>query len=296
MNKEYLIGVDLGGTKIEGGLVDLSGKIVKKIEYPTEAAKGKKQVIEKIVDIVQKLRKGQVMGVGVGCPGQVDVKKGIVITAPNLPGWNNVNLKRILEERLRLPIFMENDANCFALAESKCGQGRKIENMLCFTLGSGIGGGIIINGRLYTGSGGMGGELGHMTINKDDDDKCNAGHKGCLEVYSCGRGIEKRYKDATKKKATAHEISDMAKSNKKAKQIIVEGGEALGMAFASYLNIFNPELIILGGGLSKSKLLVETAEKTMRKYAFPHAEKGVKIILSKMQDAGIIGAASIIHR
>lgn len=299
MNKEYLIGIDLGGTNIDGGLVDLSGKIVKKISYPTEASKGKKQIIDKLVDMIQKLRKGHVMGVGIGVPGPIEPKKGVLSNPPNLPGWKNVNLKRILEEKVRLPIFIENDANCFALAEAKCGQGKKIDNVLCFTLGSGIGGGIVINGKLYTGTAGLAGELGHITVNKDEEMKCGAGQKGCLEVYSCSRGIEKRYKKILKKKATFEEIYEMVKkgkANKKVKQIIADAGEYLGVALANYINIFNPELMVLGGGLSKAKLITDIAIKTMKKFAMPQALKKVKVIVSKMQDPGIIGAASIINR
>jgi len=299
LNKEYLIGVDFGATYIRGGLVDLSGKVVKKIEYPTEASKGKKQILDKIVDVIQKLRKGHVLGVGIGCPGPLDPKKGILFSLPNLPGWNNVPIKRLLEDKLRIPIFIENDAKCFAIAESKCGQGRKIEHILCFTIGSGIGGGIIINGKLYTGSGGLAGELGHVVVNKDESTKCGAGIRGCLELYSCARGIEKRYKSITKKKATFKEIYDMVKSKKapkKVKQIIDDAGEYLGIAFANYINIFNPELIIIGGGLSKAKIIVDLAIKTAKKHAFPHTIKGVTFITSKLQDAGIIGAASIINR
>lgn len=249
--------------------------------------------------MIQKLRKGQIMGVGIGIPGQIDSKKGVVLGVPNLPGWGNVALKRIIEERLRIPIFIENDANCFALAESKCGQGRKIENLLCMTLGSGVGGGIILNGKLYTGSGGFGGELGHITIDRNEEMKCNSGHRGCLEVYSCARGIERRYKIATKKKAETKEICEMARSKsapKKVKQIVQEAGECLGIALANHVNVFNPDLIIIGGGVSKSKTIVDTAIRTMKKYALPQPAKKVKVIVSKLQDAGIIGAASIIHR
>lgn len=234
-----------------------------------------------------------------GVPGPLDPRKGLVIDPPNLPGWKNVPLKRMLEDKLRLPIFIENNANCFGIAEAKCGQGRKIDHLLCFTLGSGIGGGIIANGKLYTGSAGFGGELGHVMMNPHEELKCNLGHKGCLEVYSCARGIEKRYKMITKKKATYDEIYAMVKSgkaNKKVKDIIKDAGEYLGMAFANYVNIFNPELIILGGSMSRAKLITDVAAKTMKRYAFPSAAKRVKIITSKLQDAGIIGAASIINR
>ena len=150
MEKEYLIGVDLGGTKIEAGLVDLNGKVVKKIVMPTEASKGKAQVIQNIVFCVNKLRKDTILGVGVGIPGPTDFRRGVAMNPPNLPGWKEVPLKKILEEKLHLNVAVENDAKCFALAEYKCGYEKKVQNLVGITVGTGIGSGIIINGKLYS--------------------------------------------------------------------------------------------------------------------------------------------------
>lgn len=292
MDKEYLIGVDLGGTKIEAGLVDLNGKVVKKIVMPTEANKGKAQVIQNIVFCVNKLRKDTILGVGIGIPGPTDYRRGIAINPPNLPGWKEVPLKKILEEKLHLPVAVENDAKCFAMAEYKCGYEKKVQNLVGITVGTGIGSGIIINGKLYRGSSDSAGEIGHMKM-VDDGAKCGCGNIGCLEQHASGRAIERMFFEMTKKKLSAEEIAELSKTNPKARKAIETAAMYLGRGLANVAVTLSPEIIVVDGGVAKIKNFVMMAEKE----ALNHMKilpRKVPIIHSKTEDAGILGAASIV--
>jgi len=292
MDREYLIGVDLGGTKIEAGLVDLNGKVVKKIILPTEAGKGKQQVIQNIVYAVNKLRKDIIIGVGVGIPGPTDFRRGIAINPPNLPGWKDVPLKRLLEEKLRLNVAVENDAKCFALAEYKCGYEKKVQNLVGVTVGTGIGSGIIINGKLYRGSADSAGEIGHMKI-VDDGIKCGCGNIGCLEQYASGRAIERMFFEATKKRMHADEISQLAKTNAKARAVIEKAAMYLGRGLANVAVTLSPEIIVVDGGIARIKNFVKLAEKEALNHMRILPRK-VPIVESKTEDAGILGAAGVV--
>ncbi|MEM4336486.1 MAG: ROK family protein [Candidatus Woesearchaeota archaeon] len=292
MEREYLIGIDLGGTKIEAGLVDLSGKVLKKIIMPTEAKAGKAKVIENIVYTVNKLRRDRILGVGVGVPGPTDYKKGLVINPPNLPGWGEVPLKKILEEKLRLPVAVENDAKCFAIAEFKCGYEKKVSSLVGITVGTGIGAGIIINGKLYRGSCDSAGEIGHMTV-VEEGAKCSCGNRGCLEQYASGKGIERMYFEKTKRKISAEEISQLAPKNKTAKLVIDEAAKYLGIGIANIAVSLNPEVIVIDGGIASIKGFFEKAKREAQKH-LSILPKEAKIEKSKTEDAGILGAASIV--
>ncbi len=292
MEKEYLIGVDLGGRKIEAGLVDLNGKIVKKLIMPTEASKGKQKVIQNIVYAVNKLKKDRILGVGVGIPGPTDYKKGIAINPPNLPGWKEVPLKRILEDKLRMNIAVENDAKCFAIAEYKCGYEKKVQNLVGITVGTGIGSGVIINGKLHRGLSDSAGEIGHMKV-VPDGIKCGCGAKGCLEQYASGRAIERVYNDKSKKKLTAEEIAQLMNKQKKAKNAIDSAAKYLGVGLANVAVTFDPEVIVVDGSIALIKNFVKTAEKEALKH-MKILPKPTPIIHSKTEDAGVLGAASIV--
>lgn len=294
MNREYLIGVDFGGTNIRAGLIDLAGKLMKKFELPTDAKKGKKQVIENLILAIEKVKKEGVIGVGIACPGPLDSRRTMLLDPPNLPGWKETPLKKIVEERLKIPVFLDNDANCFAIAESKCGEGRKTKNLIAVTLGTGIGTGIIIDNKLYAGENGAAGELGHMTVEADGL-KCTCGNFGCWEMYVSAKGIKARY-ELLKGKAAPEvpEIIKMAKSDNELKELINETGIYLGIGLANIINIFDPGMIILSGGISNIKALLPIALKEAKKRAFTPAGKRTEIIITKMEDPIIIGAASII--
>ncbi len=293
MDKEYLIGVDLGGTKIEAGLVDLNGKVVKKLLMPTEAKKGKQKVIQNIVYAVNKLKKDRIIGVGVGVPGPTDYRKGVVINPPNLQGWKKVPLKRILEEKLRMNVAVENDAKCFAIAEYKCGYEKKVQNLVGITVGTGIGSGIIINGKLHRGLSDSAGEIGHMRVVLKDGIKCPCGGQGHLEQYASGRAIERMFYEKAKKRMTAEEIAQIMNKNKKAKEAIETAAKYLGIGLANVAVTLDPEVIVVDGSIALIRNFVKMAEREAKKH-MKILPKPTPIIHSKTEDAGVLGAASIV--
>ncbi|MBU4602804.1 ROK family protein, partial [bacterium] len=185
IEKKYSIGVDLGGTNIVSAIVNYQGKIVNRLKVPTLAERGKEATIERIIETIHKnivqstIAPGDIIGIGIGAPGPLDIKKGIINFAPNLPGWRDVPLQKILEDEFNMKIVLENDANAAAWGERCFGAGQGVNNLVCFTLGTGIGGGIIIDGKIYHGNNCGAAELGHMTVNKDGP-RCNCGNYGCL--------------------------------------------------------------------------------------------------------------------
>lgn len=295
MNKDYLIGVDVGGTTIKAGLIDINGKITNIIEVPTEARKGRNKVIDNILYCINRVKKGNIIGVGVGVPGPVDYKRGTMFGSPNklVSCLKNVNIKQLLEKNLNLPVYIDNDANCFLLGEYKSGVAKKIENVVGLTLGTGIGGAIIANGKLYRGAIGTAGEFCHMVV-VEKGLRCGCGNKGCLEMYASGTGIIKRYQKLTGKRRAIPEIVEQAKKNKKIRQIIREAGYYLGIALANIVNILNPDMIVIGGGIANIKTIVPDAVREMKKRALPANAKYVRVIQSRQEDAAIIGAASIV--
>lgn len=293
MNKEYLIGVDITATYVEIGLVDLSGKLLKKIRDEITGKETRNELIDKIVGPVNKLRKGHVVGVGLSTSGFLDLKRGYIIHHPRISILTNTPIKRLLEEELKLPVFIDNNANCFTLAEYKVGHAKKIDNVIGVLVGKGIGGGIILNGKIFRGSQDIAGEIGKMVVSLTE----GKNNKLCsAEYYASAEGMEQRFKAMTNKTMKVGEILKLAKKDKKAKDLVTEAGDALGALLINLINIFNPDLLLVGGQLSGVRAIVDPAIKLANKHAIAHATKNVKITVSKMPDAGIIGAASIIRR
>src|SRR5665648_327702 len=200
LEKKYSIGVDLGGTNIVSATVNYQGKIVNRLKVPTLAEKGKVATIKRIIEVIHKniaqsaIAPGDIIGIAIGAPGPLNIKKGVINFAPNLPGWRDVPLKKILEDEFNVKVVLENDANAAAWGERCFGAGQGINDLVCFTLGTGIGGGIIIDGKIYHGNNCGAGELGHMTVNKSGP-RCNCGNYGCLEAYSSATGVKNRIID-----------------------------------------------------------------------------------------------------
>ncbi|UZE93731.1 MAG: ROK family protein [Candidatus Pacearchaeota archaeon] len=299
----YVIALDVGGTKIAGALIQ-NNKIIKKIKFSTKAKKGKKFVIKRIFSIISLLLEGlnkkNILGTALGMPGPLDSEKGIVFQPPNLPGWKNVPIKRIIEKKFKLKTRIENDTNCAALAESHFFH---CENLICLSLGTGVGSGIIIDGKIYHGQG-TAGELGHMAIDLNGP-KCHCGNHGCLEEFVSARGIarvakEESFKFSLEPQKLQYQLIKLQqqakKGNKKSIALYSEVGKYLGVGLANIINIFNPEMIVINGGISKAgNLLLKPAIKEMKKRSFKVSQKGVKIVISKLQEnAGLLGAASLI--
>lgn len=318
LEKKYSIGVDLGGTNIVSAIVDYQGKIVNSLKVPTLAERGKEATIERIIETIQKniiqssIVYDNIIGIGIGAPGPLNIKKGIINFAPNLPGWRDIPLKKILEDEFNMKVILENDANAAAWGERSFGAGRGVDNLVCFTLGTGIGGGIIIDGKIYHGNNCGAAELGHVTVNKEGP-RCNCGNYGCLEAYSSATGIRNRIKHKVKKGVKSQFLNldddrsvestslklifETARKGDRLTQDIVEDAITyLGIAISNIVNILNPEMVILIGGITNEgdKLLIPL-KKEVTKRAFRSNYKFLKIVFGELGDnAGALGAAALI--
>ena len=316
---KYLVGVDFGGTNIASLLLNERGRVLRRDVRPTLANEGKERTINQIVNSVRALfeKEGSgnfadsILGVGIGSPGPLNTKKGIIHFAPNLPGWRNVPLVEILSKKLRMPVFLENDANAAALGEWWIGAGKNAHNLVLLTLGTGIGGGIIIDGEVFHGVHDTAGELGHIIIHEDGL-PCNCGARGCLEAYASATGVIKRTLRAIKEgKKTIltglvhNHLEDIScelvykaaeKGDELCSWIVEETARYLGVGIASIVNVLNPQMVILAGGMTKAKdLLFKPVRRYAQHYALKEAIKGVRIVPARLgDDAGAIGAAAVV--
>jgi len=302
-----VIGVDLGGTNLRTALITSEGDILDKRKEATHASDGWGKIVKRLVQNIERqqeiaAQKGiAVAAVGVGSPGVIQVDKGIVVKSPNFPDWNNLPLKDELEKVLRLPVMIENDANAAALGEQWRGAGMGIGSMILLTLGTGVGGGIVLNKQIWHGADGMAGELGHMTIIPDGR-KCGCGNTGCLEMYASARGIVQSYQDAlgASEKGVRPEISsaqvyqEANKGNARAVKVMQDMGRILGIGIANLINIFNPEMVVIGGGVRDAwPLFIDSTRTEIRKRAFEVPAARTQILPSKLgDDAGTVGAAA----
>lgn len=287
-----IIGIDLGGTKIAGVLATPSGKVLMDVNIPTEASKGKKKVIgniKKAIHMLKNSHKVKLKAIGIGVPGPILYEKGIIIEAPNLPGWKRVNIKKILEKEFKIPVFVDNDANCAALAEAWFGAGKFARNFIYMTVSTGIGGGIIIDKKIYRGATGSAGEFGHMKIEAHGP-KCGCGKHGCLEALASGSALKRK----TGVEALSLELA-ARQGDKKAQQAIQEIAHYLAIGISNLVNIFNPEMVIIGGGLSNMReLLICPIKKEFKNYVLSVPAKSVKIVRAKLgTNAGVLGAAAL---
>ncbi|MEO8426297.1 MAG: ROK family protein [Verrucomicrobiota bacterium] len=312
--QDYLIGVDLGGTKILAGVFNPQLKCLGRSKMSTKSERGPDPVINRIARCVQDvvdecdLNLKQVKGVGIGAPGAVDPESGRVIFAPNL-GWEDVPLKKELEKQLELPVFVENDCSICTLGVYDMELERKPRNMIGIFIGTGIGGGLILEGKLYSGFNRTAGEVGHMVL-EITGPKCGCGNRGCFEALASRAAIFRKIQTAIKdgQKTLLTEMlgddlenlrsGDLRKAIKRGDKfvegVIEEAAEYTGIAVANLINIFNPEVVVLGGGVIQAledemmAIIVETAKD----YSMPGTTKGIEIIASKLgDDAGIFGAA-----
>lgn len=301
MNK-YIIAIDLGGTNLKVGLLDLNNKIRRKSAFDTRRSPGKNGLIRTIIAAVgeiirkERLNKRNILGLGIGVPGPVDAKKGIVHFFPNIPGWKEIKLASILRKELRLPVFLDNDAKVMTRAEYTLGNGRGYRNVFCITLGTGVGGGIILNGELYRGIDNAAGEFGHLPINENGPD-CNCGGKGCIESYIGNSRIINRAERLFKRRISLEEISLRAKENNKlALSIWQDTGTKLGIALTAVVNTLNLDAIIIGGGVAcAGEALFRPIRETIRQRAMKIQAKRVKVLRAKLgNDAGLIGAGLMV--
>lgn len=302
MVKKFIIGIDLGGTNLKCALLDNNLKIKAKSSFSTKSFDNKQKLIKGIADSINSfifnhgLSKSAILGIGLGLPGPVDTFKGIVHFLPNIAGWNNVGLKRILEQKTKLTVFIDNDAKLMTLAEHRSGSAAGYENVLCLTLGTGVGGGLVINGSLFRGNDNAAGELGHLPINERGP-LCGCGSRACLEAYIGNRTILKEARKLFGKKISLENVSRLALNNNlKAVKFWHRVGEKLGLALSGVVNLLNLDLIVIGGGVSGAgKVLFESVKQTISLRAMSVQAKRVRIFKAKLGvDAGLIGAGYLV--
>ena len=305
---KYVFGVDIGGTTVKIGIFTDDGKLLDKWEIPTRTDEGGKYILSDIAESVEDRRvemgidKKEVLGVGMGVPGPVRAD-GTVLRCVNL-GWGIFNVEEELSKLTGYVVKAGNDANMAALGEMWQGGGKGHRNIVMVTLGTGVGGGIIINGKMISGVNGAGGEIGHFCVNDSETEKCGCGNTGCLEQYTSATGIvrsanillnttDKPSKLRTVQYISAKEIFDAAKDGDELAASLVENhGKVLGKALAQIACVVDPEIFVIGGGVSRAgNVLVDTTKKYFLEYAF-HACRTTQFALATLgNDAGIYGGA-----
>jgi glucokinase len=267
----FSIGVDLGGTNLRVAAVDEQGCLKEKVTFGTKTIVGRDQVLNDMCNAIRQTtakyqKQGSLLGVGIGVPGIIDMETGMMRESPNLPGWADYPVRVEIEKRMNTPVILENDANCAALGEKWLGAGRHVGDMLMLTLGTGVGGGIVIGGKIHHGMTGMAGEFGHMTV-EPDGNQCGCGNRGCLEQYSSATAVVRMAREAIAAgeapglaKAASSDVEFSAKEiynlaiqgDEGARKIFRRAGRALGIALATLINGLNLEMYVIGGGVSSA--------------------------------------------
>lgn len=308
------IGIDIGGMSIKGAAVDSNGRVYEKFSMPFVKGEPGEVTIRKLADIVKEYiaannLEDKIVGIGIGSPGTLDVKNGIVNYANNL-GWKELPVAKLMQETLPYPVRLTNDANAASLGEAKYGAGKSYETIIMLTLGTGVGGGIIINGKLFEGNEGKGGELGHVVVQVDGE-QCSCGRKGCLEAYASATALIRDCKKAMRsnKRSLMWKISpDIELVNGKlpfeaAKQgdetaikVLDNYVKYLGEGILNFCNIFRPNVIVLSGGIANAgPFLFDKLNKYVkdRNYGYQYTPE-VKIVPAELgYDSGKIGAAAL---
>lgn len=319
MEERWLVGVDLGGTTIKLAFINMYGELLHKWEIPTNTSEEGKHItldIAKTID--KKLQdlgelKHKLVGIGIGAPGPVQVSTGMIYEAVNL-GWKNYPLKDLLEVETGLPVVVDNDANIAALGEMWKGAGEGAKDVVCMTLGTGVGGGVIANGEIVHGASGAGGEIGHITVVTENGFPCNCGKSGCLETVSSATGIvrvamkklQETNEDSVLRsilkqegKITSKDVFDaLAEGDALAEQIVEKVAFYLGLAVANLSSTLNPEKVVIGGGVSKAgDALLQPIHRYFKQYAFSRAAKSTKLAIATLgNDAGVIGGAWLVKK
>lgn len=308
---KYAFGVDIGGTTVKIGLFDREGCVLDKWEIPTvkdnEGTSILPDVAQSLLDKMKEkgIDREDLLGIGVGAPGAIDRNGNLVSRAVNL-GWNPFNIPKALSAYIDVPVRAANDANAAAFGEMWQGGGKGYSNLVAVTLGTGVGGGIIVDGNILTGASGGGGEIGHIHIDDTETESCGCGNKGCLEQYASATGIvrlagRRLEKDDTPSvlregEVSARAVFDAVKAGDRvAVEIAEQFGRYLGKGLANVASVVNPEVFVIGGGVSKAgEILFKFVKPAFQKYAFP-ACRNTAFALAKLgNDAGIYGAAGLI--
>jgi len=311
----YSIGVDLGTLHTTVAITDLLGRVETRIEYPTDCQQDKDRIIEKLIVAIHNIINNfgikwkKIAGIGVAAPGLID-KKGTMLITPNF-GWKDTPLGDMLKKEFHIPVFVDNNVNAMALAEFEFGKGQGVKNFVFINVGMGIGAGVVINGELFHGKSNCTGEIGHTTVDYNGP-KCSCGNNGCLEVMASGPAIAKRAIKSIKEgeksliselvnydlnQISAEIVATAAnQGDKLGRSIMEETGEYLGTGVANIINLFNPELVIMGGGVARAgDLIFEPLKKAVQKRAFSVSAEAAKIMpVSLGKDCTVIGAAALV--
>ncbi len=312
---DLVLGIDLGGSKILTAVVGARGQMLSSYRTKTPAAEGHEAVIDAILQSAHRALEqagvsvAGLLAVGAGAPGLVNSRTGIVATSPHLPAWRDVPLRDMIQDGLGKATFLINDANAAALGELRFGAALGARNFIYITVSTGIGGGIVIDGEIYSGATGIAGEVGHMTID-DDGPACNCGSRGCWETLASGTALAREarrrvaegastaileYAEGDAEKLTARTVQSAAEQGDAlARELIGRTGYYLGVGLANLVNIFNPELIVIGGGLSNmGEMLLEPAFRTASERAYREAFEAVRFVRAELgRNSGVLGAAA----
>ncbi|MBR3605178.1 MAG: ROK family protein [Candidatus Gastranaerophilales bacterium] len=315
--KKYRIGVDIGGTNVKIALVDFDGKIVYSNTVPTRAEMGYEAGVNNIKQAIKELMQEtgenakSIEAIGFGLPGQIDYKEGIVKNLPNIPGWVNIPLAKIIEDEFSIPTRLDNDVRCAALGELNFGAGKGCENLICITVGTGIGSGIVLNGKLVRGATNAAGEIGHIKMHMTEGPLCGCGDYACFEAYASGPAIvtmakeyisggkSAKYKEmATDGIITPYIVAQAAlQGDAVSIQIFKQMGKIIGTGLASVINLLNPEKIIIGGGVADAgAILLDPIKATIADRAMPIQAAAVEVVPAQLANtAGVIGASLLIN-
>jgi glucokinase len=303
-DRELVLGLDIGGTKLAAGVVDGNGTVHSFVVAPSRADEGPEPTLERLFELGRKavgesgLEWGAIQAVGIGCGGPLDAERGILIAPPHLPGWHNVHVSELAARAYQRPVTLENDATAAAAGEHRWGAGAGVSNMVYLTISTGVGGGVVIDGSLYRGSMGNGGELGHVTVDWHGRPCRGCGRLGCLEAYVSGTSIAERAQEAGLSYATAEEVAAAARAGDAgAKALWDETVEALACGVTSIVNLFEPELVVIGGGVSRSgEQLIGPVRELVRASTMKPAGEKADIVASAFGDkVGVVGAAAIVY-
>ena len=311
---DKVIGIDIGGTNLRGALVSTEGEILKRMEISSQADQGINKVIENLAGFIKDISEGEnVCNIGMGIPGIINSKDGVITQAPNILNVDDYPLRAVLNEKLGsdIHIVIENDANSAAVGEWWMGASKDVNSMIMITMGTGVGGGLILDGKLWTGADGMAGEIGHITIYPDGA-KCKCGNYGCLESYASATAIRRMVREGLEDKSLNTILRESTKNIEveDIPQIVMEAagagdgfslgiweevGKALGIGIASLINLLNIEMVVIGGGVSNAwDLFIDKTYEEARRRAFRAPMKRTKIQRGLLRDdAGILGSAHL---
>ncbi len=310
-----VLALDIGGTKLAAGVVDGSGHVHSFVVAPTQSEQGPQSVLDRLFDLGHRAVAGsgldwsEIRAVGIGCGGPLDASRGVLLSPLHLPGWDDVPVTAMAERAYERPAVLENDATAAAAGEHRYGAGAGTSNMVYLTLSTGVGGGVVVDGRLYRGAMGNGGELGHVTVDWRGRRCRGCGRRGCLEAYVSGTSIAERAREALAesdgtsalaelRNPIASEVAAAARAGDPlARSVWDETIEALACGLTSIVNLFEPELVVVGGGVSRSgEQLLGSVRERVRAQSMRPAAQAADIVESALgEHVGVVGAAAIVY-